>query len=181
MEFTQPTSAFQALLQQARLEDLEQELRVLQMQFRSKVDAYQQALAELEQLDDQLQKQTKLLNVLREIQPAADRDADDASDDDSDDEASGGATMTKREIAERILRDSPKPLFPREVRDVAVAEGWLPDTPAAANQLAVAMNRAATKQDHLIKDNEGRYSLPRMMVGVGSSLFPDEDERGEGS
>ena len=68
--------------------------------------------------------------------------------------------MTKREIATEVLRGSIEPLFPRQVRQIAVERGWLDPSREAANQLSVAMAKAA-RALVLIRDDDGRYSLPK--------------------
>lgn len=174
MDHTDHTSAFAALLKQVSLPDLEQELQGTQERLGQKLAEHEKLSAEVAELQEDFQRQTKVVAVLREIgmngtkTPDGGRDAGDENDE---------GAMTKREIAEHILKAENRPLFPREVRDIAVKRGWLPNTPNAANQLSVAMNRAATKQDHLVKDDEGRYSLPGQTAGA--SLFPDESEGGE--
>jgi hypothetical protein len=174
MESTDQTSAFDLLFKQVSLPDLEQEVQDTEARLSRKLEEHEKVSAEVMELQEAFRHQAKIVAVLREIgmngrnAPDGGRDAEDGSD-----------GMTKREIAERILQAENRPLYPREVRDIAVEHGWLPNTPNAANQLSVAMNRAATKQDYLVKDSEGRYSLPRP-TAVGVSLFQDGSEGGDG-
>jgi septal ring factor EnvC (AmiA/AmiB activator) len=67
--------------------------------------------------------------------------------------------MTKPEIVERVLGESLDPLYPRQVRDVAVEREWLPDDAASRNQLGVAMSKMVRK-GRLVKEEDGRYRLP---------------------
>jgi hypothetical protein len=173
MVVTTPQPQFDTWVEQMPLKVLEAEQADIQARFDELLADFQKKRDTLVALQDDLGRRNKIIEVLKEIQApgeqADDGDADEAADDE--------ATMKKREIAARILKEEDHPLFPREVRDIEVERGWLPATGPAANQLAVAMNRA-TKQGHLAKDDEGRYFLPRLPNG--SALFGDDSEGGDG-
>jgi len=67
-------------------------------------------------------------------------------------------------MAREILWESLEPLFPRQVRDIAVGKGWLDEGEAARNQLSVAMSKMARK-GRLVKGSDGRYGLPNRATG----------------
>jgi hypothetical protein len=179
-----PISTFDAWLEQASIPALERDLNAMRMKFHGKIAAYEKLAEELSELDQEIDRRSRVLTVLREIRP----EESEASPSTSGGEPSEQTTMTKREMAERILRGAVRSMFPREVRDIAVERGWLPDEANAANQLSVAMNRAA-RTGKLARDEEGRYSLPKEPTepapephgsgDPGDLLFPTEMEEGE--
>jgi hypothetical protein len=99
-------------------------------------------------IHEEVIRRRRVLEVLEEVRPAQDGSLEPAQG------------MSKREMAMKILSTAPRGMFPREVRAAAIERGWLPDTKEAANQLAVAMSKAA-RQNKLARDEEGRYSIPR--------------------
>lgn len=130
--------------------NLETELAEKEAQLSQRLEVLEKLEEEALQLHGEIKRHKKMLDVLREIKPP---------ETDMSKESADEPTMSKREIAERILRASLTPLFPRQVRDIAVEKGWLENTPSASNQLTVAINKAF-KQNKLAKDDEGRYSMP---------------------
>ncbi|HEX4464674.1 MAG TPA: hypothetical protein VH042_08575 [Solirubrobacterales bacterium] len=100
-------------------------------------------------IHEEVVRRRRVLEVLEEVRPAHEGGIFESP-----------PGMTKREIAVKILSTAPRGMFPREVRAAAIERGWLPDTKEAANQLAVAMSKAA-RQDKLARDEEGKYSIPR--------------------
>ena len=127
---------------------LERELELDQQRFRRLLNQYEDLRAILEELNEAIQQRKRLLESLRENSP-------DATPELESDESH---SMTKPQIAERVLEESFDPMYPRQVRDVAVARGWLPEDAASRNQLGVAMSKMARK-GRLVKDEEGRYRL----------------------
>jgi hypothetical protein len=153
---SEPDSKFEEWLRQASLPDLKAELQTLVETFNSKAAEYRRLDEELDALNSAIIRRQRVVDLLEEYEP--------------DEGEPTTAPKTKPEIAFAVLDSSPKPLFPREVRDKAVERGWLPDDPRASNQLSVAMNKMA-HQGRLAKDDEGRYSIPRII-----SNRPDEDD-----
>jgi chromosome segregation ATPase len=128
---------------------LERELELDQQRFRRLLNQYEDLRAILEELNEAIQQRKRLLESLRENAP------DPSSPELESDESQ---SMTKPQIAERVLQESFDPLYPRQVRDVAVARGWLAEDAASRNQLGVAMSKMARK-GRLVKDEDGRYRL----------------------
>jgi hypothetical protein len=165
-----PEITFDSWLEQASasIPALERDLHAQQNSFAHKMKEFERLGRDLEVLDKAIEQRKRVLGVLREIHPEQAIQPPLPAGDAQAAQVAPITTMSKREMAERILRGRGTPLFPRQVREIAVERGWLPDTAAAANQLSVAMNKAA-RQQHLVRDEEGRYSLP-------SSSRDDEDQ-----
>jgi hypothetical protein len=139
-------------LDQASIPDLEAELAEKQADLDGRLEKLRDLEQQAIQLHEEINRHRKMLDVLTEVRPPGESNA-----------ADGGhevTAMSKREMAERILRASLTPLFPRQVRDIAVEKGWLENTPNASNQLTVAINKAY-RQKKLAKDEDGRYFVPR--------------------
>ncbi len=128
--------------------DLERGLEVDHRRFRAMLDRYEQLRGELEDLVEDIHRRERLLEAYRDF--AANASAGLGSQ---------GSKMTKPQIVRRVLWASVEPLYPRQVRELAVSRGWLRDDSAAHNQLAVAMSKMARK-GKLVKGEDGRYSLP---------------------
>jgi hypothetical protein len=127
-----------------RISRVEKELEADERRYRTLLDQYEGLRAEVEELNEAIQRRRRLLDVLRESAPNTRNDQ---------------PPMTKPQIAERILWASLEPMFPRQVRDLAVEKGWLSDDAASRNQLAVAMSKMARK-GRLVRGSDGRYSVP---------------------
>ena len=141
-------SAFDDLTRDVSFSALEEELEADRKRLRNMRDRYEEIRADLEQLNETIQRRERLLEAYRGLDA---KPVPATLDSDS--------TLTKPEIAERILYASVDPLFPRQVRASAVERGWLRDDPASHNQLAVAMSKMV-RQGRLAKGKDGRYSLP---------------------
>lgn len=146
-------SAFRQLVNPKSIAALEAELKDDKARFAELFNEYGQVRDRLNSLRDDIERQEMVLEAVRSALPSDGKLTKDGFG------SRPGNGMTKREIATEILKESLRPLFPREVRDMAVARGWIPDTHAASNQLSVAMAKAARGQI-FIRDEDGRYSLP---------------------
>jgi hypothetical protein len=141
-------SAFDDLARDVPLSALESELEADRRRLTNMRERYEEIRADLEELNDTIRRRERLLEAYRGLDPAA-----------SPGSAESESALTKPEIAERVLYASVDPLYPRQVRAMAVERGWLGEDPAAHNQLAVAMSKMA-RQGRLVKGKDGRYSLP---------------------
>jgi hypothetical protein len=131
-----------------RIAGLERDLERDRRRYRRMLGQYEDLRAELEGLNEAIQRRQRLLDALREAAPGA-----------TPGPPRGSGARTKPEIAERILWGSLEPLFPRQVRDAAVQRGWLSDDASSRNQLSVAMSKMARK-GRLARGADGRYHLP---------------------
>jgi hypothetical protein len=148
-----PSSTFRRLVNPQAVAALQAELEADRARFRERFDEYGRMREELESLSEGIERQEKVLGALRSALPA------DGQESSAGVEQAREIALTKREIAAEILKTSIQPLFPREVREIAVKRGLIPPTRAAANQLSVAMSKGARSQI-FVRDREGRYSLP---------------------
>lgn len=130
---------------------MESELDVDQARFDELFNEYRRLREEMESLQESIKRQQTVIEALHSALPP-----DGAL---GAGPTTSGALMTKREIATEILRGSIQPLFPREVREIARKRGWISTDQAVANQLSVAMAKAA-RSGVFVRDEEGRYSLP---------------------
>src|SRR3954453_877962 len=105
-----------------RISHLETELEGDRRRYRQMLDRYEELRVELEELNEAIQRRQRLVEVLRETAPPKSGSGRDPP------------PMTKPQIAERILWSSLQPLFPRQVRDLAVEKGWLTNDAASRNQ-----------------------------------------------
>ena len=141
-------SNFEKLARNVPLEALEDELDADRRRLAGMRARYEEIRSDLEELNDAVQRRERLLEAYKGLDPDS---RPDPNVTDSD--------FSKPEIARRILWASVDPLYPRQVRTMAVERGWLRDDPAAHNQLAVAMSRMV-QRGRLVKGADGRYSLP---------------------
>jgi hypothetical protein len=141
-------SAFDDLARDVSFAALEEELEADRKRLANMRERYEEIRVDLEQLNDTIRRRERLLEAYRGLDPQLSRGSSDPD-----------ASLTKPEIAERILYASVDPLYPRQVRATAVERGWLEEDPAAHNQLAVAMSKMV-RQGRLVKGKDGRYSLP---------------------
>ena len=145
-------SVFRQLVNPKSIAALEAELEHDKDRLEQLFSEYRQMRGRLNVLRASIESQEAVLDAVRNALPSKDREIGGGSEFPRD-------GMTKREIAAEILQESIEPLFPREVRDIAVARGWIPNTHAASNQLSVAMAKAARGQV-FTRDEDGKYSLP---------------------
>jgi chromosome segregation ATPase len=144
-------STFHRLVNADSIAAMESELDVDRARFDELFNNYSRLRAEMESLQESIKHQETVIEALRSALPASrTRGAQRGSRTD----------MTKREIATEILRGSIQPLFPREVREIARERGWISGDQAAANQLSVAMAKAA-RSGAFVRDRDGRYSLSK--------------------
>jgi hypothetical protein len=142
-------SEFEKLSEHVPLDALEDELDADRRRLAGMRERYEEIRSDLEDLTDAIHRRERLLEAYKGLDPDSRPDPDAPE-----------SELTKPEIARRILWGSADPLYPRQVRAMAVERGWLKDDPAAHNQLAVAMSKMVTR-DRLVKGEDGRYSLPR--------------------
>ena len=142
-------SSFEKLSRNVPLEALEDELDADRRRLASMRDRYEEIRSDLEELNETIQRRERLLEAYKGLDP-----------DSRPDPNAPESELSKPEIARRILWGSVDPLYPRQVRAMAVERGWLREDPAAHNQLAVAMSRMA-QSGRLARGEDGRYSLPR--------------------
>ena len=147
-----PSSVFRQLVNPKSIAALEAELEGDKAQLTELFDEYRRMRERLAVLSEGIQRQETVLEAVRSALPP------DGKKGGSPGVLRHEAGMTKREIATEILKESLQPLFPRQVREIAIEKGWLPDTHAASNQLSVAMSKAA-RAGIFARDREGRYSL----------------------
>jgi hypothetical protein len=145
-------SAFRKIVNADSIAALEAELDADQARFDDLFSRYGRIRDELASLHDRIERQRKVLEVVRNALPADGLQATDGG-------RERGPAMTKREIATEILSGSIEPLFPRQVRRVAIERGWLTSGKDAANQLSVAMAKGV-RTGVFVRDDDGRYSLP---------------------
>jgi hypothetical protein len=145
-------SAFSKVVNTDSITALEAELDADQARFDDLVNQYGRVRDELASLHNRIERQRKVLEAVRSALPA---DGQRVAEGESGEESA----MTKREIATKILGGSIDPLFPRQVRQIAVERGWLPPSKSAANQLSVAMAKGA-RAGAFVRDDDGRYGLP---------------------
>jgi hypothetical protein len=139
-------NSFDELTKGVSFAGLERELESDRRRYRAMRDRYEDLRQELEQLGAMIERRERILEAYHDSEldaPAADT----------------SSRLTKPEIARRVLWASVEPLYPRQVREIAVGRGWLRDDPASHNQLAVAMSKMARK-GRLVKGDDGRYRLP---------------------
>jgi hypothetical protein len=141
-------SFFDDVVENVSIPRLERELERDKRRYRRLLGQYNEMRNELDDQNAEIQRRTRFLDSLREVSKG-----DRAS------KSSGTEKLTKPQIAQRVLLESIEPLYPRQVGETAVRNGWLRDDPASRNQLSVAMSKMA-KRRRLIKDRQGRYSLP---------------------
>lgn len=149
---TSDSSVFRKLVNPGSLTALEGELALDKKRLDEVSETYESLRVELKSLIDSVQRKEGLVRAIRDALPA---DGEHASFDGGSD----GKAMSKREIAVEVIGGSARPLFPREVRRIAIEKGWLAPDKAAANQLSVAMAKA-THSGALVRDDDGRYGLP---------------------
>jgi hypothetical protein len=136
-----------------RIAGLERDLESDRRQYARMLARYEELRNELEDLNQAIGRRQRLLDALRESTPA-----------EISGRRSAPAPGTKPAIAREILWGSLEPLYPRQVRDIAVEKGWLDGGEAARNQLSVAMSKMARK-GRLVKGSDGRYGLPDRAAG----------------
>lgn len=158
MSETEQTSTFDEWIKQASVKDLRREADEKETELDRVIQQVKTMEAQARSLHEEVLRRRRVLEVLEEIQPAPKRGS-----------SAPAGQLSKREMAMRILEDSLRGMFPREVRDQAVERGWIENTPAASNQLSVAMSKAL-KQGKLHRDEEGRYSIPRDDEGEADEL-----------
>jgi hypothetical protein len=141
-------SHFDKLARHVPLEALEEELEADRRRLAGMRDRYEEIRADLEDLNETIQRRERLLEAYKGLDPEARPGPGDPD-----------SGLSKPEIARRILWASVDPLYPRQVRAMAVERGWLRDDAAAHNQLAVAMSKMV-HSGRLVKGGDGRYSLP---------------------
>ena len=111
-------------------------------------ERYEEIRSDLEDLNETIQRRERLIEAYRGLDP-----------DSKPDPGATDSDLSKPEIARRILWGSVDPLYPRQVRAMAVERGWLRNDSAAHNQLAVAMSKMVQCW-RLVNGEDGRYSLP---------------------
>jgi hypothetical protein len=136
-----------------RISGLERDLQSDRRRYSRMLARYEVLRSELEELNAAIGRRQRLVDALREAAPEL-----------GSSKQPGPIPETKPEIAERILWSSLEPLYPRQVRDVAVEKEWLSEDAAAANQLSVAMSKMARK-GRLAKVADGRYCVPGRETG----------------
>jgi hypothetical protein len=141
-------SNFDKLARHIPVEALEDELDADRRRLQSMRDRYEEIRADLEDLNEKIERRERLLEAYRGLDP-----------DSRPDPGGTESELSKPEIARRILWGSVDPLYPRQVRAMAVERGWLRGDSAAHNQLAVAMSKMV-QRGRLVKGQDGRYSLP---------------------
>lgn len=141
-------SNFEKLARNVPLDALEGELDADRRRLVGMRERYEEIRSDLENLNDTIQRRERLIEAYRGLDP-----------DSRPDPGGPDSELSKPEIARRILWGSVDPLYPRQVRAMAVENGWLRDDPAAHNQLAVAMSKMV-RGGRLVKGEDGRYSLP---------------------
>jgi hypothetical protein len=145
-------TTFQQLVNPNSLAALEAELDLDKNRFQELAGTYERAREQLRVLGESIDRQEALVKAVRNALPPDGREPRIGP-------RADGTGMSKRQIATEVLEGSVRTLFPREVRQIAVQKGWLSADNAAANQLSVAMAKAA-RAGVLVRDEEGRYSLP---------------------
>jgi hypothetical protein len=130
-----------------RIAALEADLERDRRRHRRMLGQYEDLRDDLEDLSEEIQRRQRLVDALREATAGSSR------------RPGRDKSLTKPEIAERVLFGSLEPLFPRQVRDEAVGRGWLSRDDSSHNQLSVAMSKMA-KKGRLVRGADGRYSLP---------------------
>jgi hypothetical protein len=149
---TRANSTFQRLVNSESIAALEAELKADEARFGELVDQYSRLHEQAVSLNESIRRQKTVIKGIRDAFPSGTSQPVLG-------DKSGHTGMSKREIAAQVLGSSFQPLLPREVREVAVEKGWLPDDRAAANQLSVAMAKAA-RAGAFVRDENGKYSLP---------------------
>jgi hypothetical protein len=143
-----PESNFDKLSRHVPVEALEDELDGDRRRLASMRDRYEEIRADLEDLNETIQRRERLLEAYRGLERGSGAGPETPE-----------SELSKPEIARRILWGSVDPLYPRQVRAMAVERGWLRNDSAAHNQLAVAMSKMV-QRGRLVKGEDGRYSLP---------------------
>jgi hypothetical protein len=146
-------STFDRVVSPGSIAALEAELETDKNRFSEGLEEFGRLREELESLSASIGRQEKVIEAIRS---ALSPDGNQSS---LDSRHTGDAPRSKREIATEILDGSIQPLFPREVRKIAIERGWLPADRAAANQLSVAMAKGA-RAGFFLRDRKGRYRLP---------------------
>jgi hypothetical protein len=146
-------STFQRLVNPASVAALEAELKQERARFQRRFEEYEHLREELGSLSDSISRQQQVIDAIRSALPAEGNENGAAT------EGAPERAMTKREIAIEVLRGSIQPLYPREVREIAMKRGLLSNSRGAANQLSVAMSKGV-HAGIFVRDDEGRYSLP---------------------
>jgi hypothetical protein len=156
------TSKIDAWLAQASLPELERELVSQEEAMRDRVDEWEREREKINADIEILRQRRRLIDVLRDVgsfngsetgMTGAERHPRPQL------EFSAIDPETKPEIVVRALESAGEGLYPREVRNIAVGHRWLPEDPASANQLTVAMNKMR-RNGRLLRDTDGRYYLP---------------------
>jgi hypothetical protein len=142
------SSNFDKLARHVPVEALEEELDADRRRLAGMRNRYEEIRADLEDLNETIQRRERLLEAYRGLERGSGAHSEGPD-----------SELSKPEIARRILWGSVDPLYPRQVRRMAVERGWLRDDPAAHNQLAVAMSKMV-RSGRLAKGEDGRYSLP---------------------
>ena len=145
-------SIFRRLVNPDSVAAMESELDLEKARFDELFSEYHRLREEMESLRESIERQESVIEALRNALPSDDPERATGA-------GSRVAAMTKREIAAEILRGSINPLYPREVREIARKRGWISADQAVANQLSVAMAKAA-RSGVFARDEDGRYSLP---------------------
>lgn len=146
-------STFRQLVNPGSIAALEAEVNLDENRFREMTEEYARLRADMTTLGASINRQRALITAIR---GALSEDAGEVAPRNRP----AAEKMSKREIATEVLGLSIRPLFPREVRQIAIEKGWLPSDRAAANQLSVAMAKGV-RSDVFVRDDDGRYSLPR--------------------
>lgn len=151
MSMTRANSTFRRLVNSESIAALEAELKADEARFAELVDQYSRLREQAALLNESIRRQKTVVKAIRDAFPSGPSRS-------SLSDKSGDTGMSKREIAAQVLGSSFRPLLPREVRELAVEKGWLPNDRAAANQLSVAMAKAA-RAGAFVRDENGKYSL----------------------
>jgi hypothetical protein len=151
MESQGKASSFAELREQVSVDALQREVEAERLKVRKLVKARDEAEEALQEAQRAYSRRRRLLEALEEFGTSEEAQTHHVMP--------SNLRPSKRAMATMILDAADDPLYPREVRDIAIERGWLPDTPEAHNQLNVAMAKAVRARK-FAKDEEGRYYLP---------------------
>ncbi len=149
----------------------ERELEKMQQAHEDGLDEFVALRERLFELQGEIDQHSQIIGFLKGLTESVNSAGAEGTESDTAALTGGGSPdqpKTKPQVVTRVLEIADRGLFPREARELAVQRAWLPNTPAAANQLSVSMNKMA-RQGRLLKDDDGRYYLPQWTVTVGGS------------
>jgi len=154
-------SLLDSWLRQSPRHQLVGELHDLESEFADKLTEFEQLRDHLRALTVEVERRKQAIRFIDELMPgpaviAGDGEGAEPPEPEATPSRGPG---TKPAMVEQILKETLKAMFPREVRDAAVDRGWIENSPAASNQVSVAMNKMA-KRGRLKRLDDGRYELP---------------------